>query len=166
MRRTVTGISCFWYVLFVPVFLSCGDENTDRAEPEKPAITQAVPRAGDRSPEHDKTEPEADGGGDQTPGVPSVAITKTAAAALKKKAAAGGGPRVIFYQGLCAGKPSLGIFESRDAPPAGSVPVVVDGIYFIIEKEVAALMERHGGVVVRGPFQEGGDVEAGFTVSE
>lgn len=166
MKQTVTGISFLFCALFAPVFLSCGDGTTGRAAPEKPETTRAIPRGGDMSPAPETTAPAAGVGDDETTGNPSVKITKTAAAALKKKAAAGGGPWVIFYQGLCAGKPSLGIFASKDDPPAGSVPVVADGMRFIIEKDVVALIKKHGGVEVRGPFQEGGDVEAGFSAYE
>jgi hypothetical protein len=93
---------------------------------------------------------ESDDSGSSSP----VRISAGAAAALKKLSEQGQGPWVIFVQGLCNGKPAIGIYEAGANPPKGGEKMTVKGVQFIIEDDVMDLIDKHGDVHLDGPVDK------------
>jgi len=113
-------------------------------EPPKTAVSA--------SPEKEPAEPDC-----------PVKLTDKSSAALKKLADGGKGPWVIFSQGLCNGKPAVGIYEAGANPPQDGESVTVKGVNFIIDYEIVDLMSKHGDLLVEGPVDKDNNFMVTFT---
>ena len=90
-----------------------------------------------------------------------IVFTEKSEKALRKLSADGLGPWVIFSQGLCDGKPAIGIYEAKDNPPKGGSRLTVRGIDFILDEDMPGLMKKHGAILLDGPVSKDG----GFTAA-
>jgi hypothetical protein len=100
-------------------------------------------------------------GGIKPPDDP-IMLTDKSENALRKMAKDGKGPWVVFYQGLCDGKPSLGMYEAKVNPPQGGTTWSDGDIEFILDTDMPGLIEKHGQILIEGPVNEDGNFMVTF----
>jgi len=96
--------------------------------------------------------------GDSAP----VIVTANAEIELQKRKSAGKASWTIAYNGLCNGAPALGFFQRFE--PAGATGTVktIDGVEFVVEKEVADLTGKWGSIFIRCIHPASGELTAEF----
>ena len=91
-----------------------------------------------------------------------VIITANASAELQKRQAAGKASWTVAYNGLCAGAPALGFFQRFEPAGKDDATRTVNGVEFVIEREVMDLTGEWGDIFIRCIHPASGEVTAEF----